>query len=357
MRYPRPVLLRQLFDARSSTYTYLLADEATREGVLIDTVFEQHTRDAALVRELGIKVLFTLETHVHADHVTGAWLCRQELGSKIAVSKRAGVSGADVLLDHGDEVRFGAHVLHVRATPGHTDGCTSFVLDDGVMVFTGDALLIRGAGRTDFQQGDAAELYGSITRELFALPDTCLVYPGHDYSGRTVTTVGEEKAWNPRVGGAANERDFVGYMENLGLPHPKLMDIAVPANLRCGEPEVTELPSRPTWGPVTISYAGIPEIDPAWVAEHIDEVTLLDVREPDEVSGPDGRIGGAVHVPLGALRDRAGEVPKGRPVVTLCRSGRRSAQATAILRAAGVTDCANLVGGMLRWNVLGLPTG
>lgn len=351
------MIFRQLFDARSSTYTYLLADDATKEGVFIDTVFEQHTRDAALARELGVTILYTLETHVHADHVTGAWLFRRELGSKIALAAAAGAKGADVTLAHGDVVRFGAHALHVRATPGHTDGCVSYVLDDGAMVFTGDALLIRGAGRTDFQQGDASALYASIQRELFSLPETCLVYPGHDYSGRTVTTIGEERAHNPRVGGSANERDFVGYMENLGLPHPKQMDVAVPANLRCGEPEVEELPGRPTWGPVTISYAGVPEVDASWVAEHLHEITVLDVREPDELAGHDGRIAGAVHVPLGALRDRLAEVPKGRPVVTVCRSGRRSAQATTILRGAGVTDCANLTGGMLRWNVLGLPAG
>lgn len=349
------MFLRQLFDSASSTYTYLLADEKTKRAVLVDTVFEQYARDAALLRELGFELVATLETHVHADHVTAAWLFRQAFGSDIVVAKAGGVEGATREVEGGDEVRFGNQALRVMATPGHTDGCLTYVTPDGTMAFTGDALLIRGAGRTDFQQGDPAALFHSIKEKILALPDACLLYPGHDYAGRMVTTVAEEKAHNPRFGGDANERDFVGYMTNLNLPHPKQIDVAVPANLRAGRPESGQLPAPATWGPVVMTYAGVPEVDAVWVHEHPEKVTVLDVREPDELTGQDRRIAGSVHVPLGELRQRLPEVPTDKPVVAVCRSGKRSAQATVILRGAGVKGCANLAGGMLRWNALGLP--
>ena len=185
-----------------------------------------------------------LDTHCHADHVTGAWLMQQATGCRIGISRRyqPPIQGADLPLDHGDRVAFGGRHLDVRATPGHTDGCLTLVLDDQGMAFTGDALLIRGAGRCDFQQGSARALYRSITREIFSLPDSCLLFPGHDYSGRTVSSVAEERAYNPRIGGAADERDFVGFMENLNLPHPKQIDVAVPANLRSGQPADGKMP-------------------------------------------------------------------------------------------------------------------
>jgi glyoxylase-like metal-dependent hydrolase (beta-lactamase superfamily II) len=238
------MIFRQLFDQVSSTYTYLLADEHTHEAVMIDTVFEQHARDAALVRELGLKLLCVLDTHCHADHVTGAWLMKAELGARIGLSPTYGADNVDLPLRHGDLVRFGGNALEVRATPGHTDGCLSFVTADHAMVFTGDALLVRGAGRTDFQQGDARRLFQSIRDQLFTLPDECIVYPGHDYDGRTSSTIGEEKRFNPRIGGGAREEDFVGYMRNLGLAHPKQIDIAVPANMRSGEPADTHVTNR-----------------------------------------------------------------------------------------------------------------
>jgi sulfur dioxygenase len=228
------------------------------------------------------------------------------------------------------------------------------VTADRRMAFTGDALLVRSAGRTDFQQGDARTLYRSITEQIFTLPDDCLLYPAHDYAGRTATTVGEEKRWNPRVGGDANEGDFVGYMQNLGLPHPKQIDVAVPANLRCGKPAAAATGERPAWGPVVRTFAGGLEIDPTWVAEHRERVTVLDVREPVELTGELGRIEGSVHIPLGELRTRLAEVPTNKPVVSVCRSGKRSAQATAILDKAGIRDVANITGGMIRWRALRL---
>ncbi|MCH9046796.1 MAG: MBL fold metallo-hydrolase [SAR324 cluster bacterium] len=331
------MIFRQLFDSQSWTYTYLLADNQTRQAVLIDTVFEHHLRDLALVRELNLELLHTLDTHVHADHVTGAWLMSQAVGSKIAVGQASGVEGADLYLAHGDMLNVGGLGLEVRATPGHTAGCVTYVLSDQSMAFTGDALLIRGAGRTDFQQGDAAQLFRSVREQIFSLPEPCLLYPGHDYSGRTATTVGEERAHNPRLGDGKREQDFTGYMQNLGLPHPKRMDDAVPANLQCGRPKAGDtVPQAPDWGPVIRTFAGVWEIDPGWVHEHREDVLLIDVREEQELRVSDlGLIPGSRVVPLSQFRERLAELPKDRPVVTACPAGARSAQAALILETAG----------------------
>jgi sulfur dioxygenase len=349
------VLLRQLFDQTSSTYTYLLADPRTREAVLIDCVFEQHARDAALLRELGLTLKYTVDTHCHADHVTGAWLMRAALGSRVALSPVYGATNVDVPLVHGDVLRFGDCALEVRATPGHTDGCLSFVTPGRDMVFTGDALLVRGAGRTDFQQGDAGRLFRSIREQLLSLPDDCVVHPAHDYDGRISSTVGEERRFNPRIGGDAREEDFVGFMTNLGLPHPKLLDIAVPANLRSGEPADGHAPKQPEWGPVVTTYAGLAEIAPEWVAEHRDEVHVLDVRAAAELAGELGHLSGSQNIPIDALRARALDVAGDKPVVVMCQTGKRSSLATLILRKAGIARVANVAGGMVAWRQLGLP--
>jgi sulfur dioxygenase len=348
------MICRQLYDAVSGTYTYLLADPATGKAVLIDPVFERHARDAALVRELGLDLVCTLDTHCHADHVTGAWLMKQALGSRIGSSAVCGAANVDLPLSHGAEIRFGERSLEVRATPGHTDGCLSLVTTDHRRVFTGDALLIRGAGRTDFQQGDAHRLYRSIREELFTLPDGCAVFPGHDYEGRTSSTIGEEKAHNPRIGGSAREEDFVGYMQNLGLPHPKLLAVAVPANMRSGQPEDGKVPITPAWGPVVTTYAGHHEIAPEWVARHRQDVHVLDVRSAAELEGELGRLE-AQAIPLDELRARVSEVPSDKPVVVVCQTGKRSAMATVILEKAGLTRVANIAGGMVSWRELALP--
>ena len=349
------MIFRQLFDPQSSTYTYLLADESSRQAVLVDTVFEQSRRDAALLEELGLKLLWTLETHVHADHVTGAWLLRERLGSRIALSAAAGAEGADRLLEHGDRVQFGKRYVEVRATPGHTSGCVVYVIDDHKAALTGDALLIRGCGRTDFQQGSAETLYRSVHEQIFTLPDACLLYPGHDYRGLTVTSVEEEKLFNPRLGGQILREDFVGYMDNLGLPHPKQMAIAVPANLRCGRPEQPATTAAPDWAPLTYTFAGILEVQPQWLEEHLQNVQVVDVREKGEFNGALGHVPGAVLMPLGTLNERAGELAHDKPIVTVCRSGARSAQATVLLGKAGFSQVANLSGGMLRWRAQRLP--
>lgn len=346
------LIFRQLFDPASSTYTYLLADSG--EAVLIDPVFEQVRRDAALVRELHLKLCWTLETHIHADHVTGASLLKQLLGSRIGVGGSTGAAGADRYLNGGDEISFGGRALTVRATPGHTKGCLTYVLDDRGMAFTGDCLLIRGCGRTDFQEGNSAALYRSVHGQIFNLPDGCLLYPGHDYRGLTVTSVAEERAHNPRLGGELSETDFAGYMANMKLAHPKKIDVAVPANLRCGRPEGgVQTMSDPNWAPLSCTFAGIWDVDPGWVEENTGAVTVLDVREPAEYTGPLGHIPEAVLIPLGQLASRLGELSKDKPIVAVCRAGGRSAQATNILREAGLDKVANLPGGMLRWRAEG----
>jgi glyoxylase-like metal-dependent hydrolase (beta-lactamase superfamily II)/rhodanese-related sulfurtransferase len=348
------MIFRQLFDPQSSTYTYLLADSATREAVLIDPVFEHVRRDAALVEELGLKLQWTLETHVHADHVTGAWLLKKRLGSKIALCRNAGATGADREFADGETVAFGRRTLEARCTPGHTGGCVTYVLDDHSMAFTGDALLIRGCGRTDFQGGDARRLFKSVRERVFSLPDHCLIYPAHDYRGLTSSSVGEEKMYNPRLAESVGEGDFVGYMTNLGLAHPKQMDIAVPANLRCGKPE-QEVPegeahsSDYDWAPLSYTFAGIWELQPNWLEENLGRVEIIDVREPDEFTGVLGHIPGAKLLPLGSLKEKSAELSKEKPLVMVCRSGARSAQATVMLRNAGFSKVANLAGGMLRW--------
>ena len=350
---PKPVcamlIFRQLFDSVSSTYTYLLADPRTKEAVLIDPVFEHVRRDGALVEELGLKLVATLDTHVHADHVTGSWMLKQRTGSMIALGKEGGAEGADRYLAHGDRVMFGSRFLQVRATPGHTNGCLSFVLDNESHAFTGDCLLIRGCGRTDFQQGSPHAMFASIKSQLFTLPDQCLLYPAHDYRGLTVTSVAEERRFNPRLGGALSESDFAGYMNNLNLPHPKKMDAAVPANLKCGRLEGDVPAGDPDWAPLTFTFAGVWEVEPHWLEENAARVAILDVREEDEFTGPLGHIRGARLLPLGTLKDRLGSLDKDQAIVAVCRAGGRSAQATTMLANAGFSKVANLAGGMLRW--------
>ena len=348
------MVFRQLFDPQSSTYSYLLADGG--EALLIDPVFEQARRDAALVRELGLRLVATLETHVHADHVTGAWLLKERCGSRIAVARAGGAAGADLYLAEGDRVPFGSRHLQVRATPGHTAGCVTFVLDDASMAFTGDCLLIRGSGRTDFQQGDPHAMFRSVRERILDLPPSCLLYPAHDYRGLTVTSVEEERRFNPRLGSAVVEGDFVGYMRNLGLPHPKQIEVAVPANLRCGRVEDRDVAvDDPAFAPLTFTFAGIFEIEPLALEEKREAIQVVDVRERDELEGPLGRIRGATWIPLAELPARTGELSRNRPVVLVCRSGARSAHATALLAKAGFGEVANLAGGMQRWRAEGLP--
>jgi sulfur dioxygenase len=224
------------------------------------------------------------------------------------------------------------------------------------MVFTGDCLLIRGCGRTDFQNGSARKLYHSIKQKLFRLSPDCIVYPAHDYSGRTASTIGEEMRLNPRIGGEANETDFVGYLDNMSLPHPKKLDIAVPANMLAGKPSEEQMPKSPTWAPVVTTYSGILEISPQWVALHRADVHILDVRTRHETDEEQARIPDAQLIPIDELRARIAEIPKDKPVLTICRSGKRSVLAFTILRSSGFDRVASISGGLLRWQAEGLST-
>lgn len=344
------MIFRQLFDRTSCTYTYLLGCERTGEAVLIDPVRELIDRDRGLIADLGLRLVATLETHVHADHVTASGLLRAALGSTSVVSAAGGAPCADKPVHHGDIVRFGAEELEVRAVPGHTDGCVAYVHHRDGLVFTGDALLIRGCGRTDFQQGDARRLYASVHEQIFTLPDGTFIYPGHDYLGRTRSTVGEERALNPRLGGGKTLDQFVEIMGKLGLPAPAQIDVAVPANQQCGwlagDPPRT--PASATWAPIRVTD-GLPEVDIAWVAAQAN-VRKVDVREPDEWNGPLGHVRGAELVPLGAVAAAAAAWDRSAPIILICRSGGRSGKATRTLMSMGFERVVNMQGGMLAWD-------
>lgn len=228
------MIFRQLFDPETSTYTYLLADESSRQAVLIDSVLGQLDRDVTLLRELELEICYALETHVHADHVTASGRLREVLGCKVGVSDVSGVANSDLRLQDGEIIRFGDEELEVVSTPGHTSGCLTYVCREAGLAFTGDALLVRGCGRTDFQQGDAALLFASVRERLFTLPDDTRIYPGHDYHGRMMSTVREEKRFNQRIGLDKSVDEFVSIMNGLNLAYPKQMDVAVPANLESG---------------------------------------------------------------------------------------------------------------------------
>ncbi|MCT0226033.1 rhodanese-like domain-containing protein [Synechococcus sp. CS-1328] len=347
------LLFRQLFDADTGTFTYLLADVPSRQGVLIDSVYEQHARDLSLISELGIDLVASIDTHAHADHVTGSWLMHDATGCAIALSAAARADNVTLPLAHGDRVTFGGRSVEIRSTPGHTNGCITVVLDDHSMAFTGDALLVRGCGRCDFQQGNAHTLWNSIKEQIFTLPESCLLYPGHDYNGRNVSSVVEEKAFNARLGGDATERDFVVHMENMKLPHPHKIAEALPGNMRSGKPR--EASPKATWAPLARSYAGLPELTPTWVVAHQSDLTLLDVRSSEEFNGPDGRVAGSLLIPLPDLEAQADTIPTDRPVVVVCHSGSRSALATQQLLKVGRWQVANLRGGLSRWAAEGYP--
>lgn len=234
------MIFRQLFEPQSSAYTYLIACERSREAVLIDPVLETADRDIALLRELGLVLKFTIETHIHADHVTGADRLRDATGSMAAVPERSGARHVDRPIREGEAIEIGALQIEPLYTPGHTDDhhCYLVQTDGTSRLFTGDALMIDGCGRTDFQNGDAATLYRSVHDKIFVLSDETLVYPGHDYQLRRVSSVGQERARNPRLGSGKTLDEFVAIMNGLNLPRPQKMDTAVPANRECGEVQV-----------------------------------------------------------------------------------------------------------------------
>ncbi len=356
------MIFRQLIDAESQTYTYLLGDPWSHEAVIIDPVRENIERDLSFLEQLGLKLIYTLETHVHADHVTGGALLRQATGCKVILSQATGVSSADILVSDGDAVRFGLQALEVRATPGHTAGCVSYVAANHPYAFTGDTLLIRGCGRTDFQQGDARTLYRSVRDKLFSLPDETLVYPAHDYKGRTVSSIREEKNYNPRLGAGRTEDEFAAIMDALKLAYPRKIDVAVPANHRCGLLDEEELDTTTKQRKVPVVAAertptGAPSVPVIWVANRGPDVRLIDIRTADEVGGPDGLIEGSEHVPMDRLESVATAWDRDTPVVLYCRSGGRSDRAAILLERSGFRHCGSMKGGILAWAELGFPLG
>ncbi|QKT03937.1 MBL fold metallo-hydrolase [Ectothiorhodospiraceae bacterium 2226] len=230
------MLFRQLLEPDSSTYTYLLSCTETGATALIDPVLDTVDRDLKVLDELGLKLSYTIDTHIHADHLTGAHRLRERTGCKVVYPAIEKPDCADIGLEDGQEFRIGNIPLHALHTPGHTAHHFMYLVDTGThkMLFSGDTLLIEACGRTDFQSGDAEALYRSIHEKVFSLPDETLIYPGHDYEGRFVTTVAQEKARNPRLGQGKSLEEFVAIMDGLDLPYPRKIDFAVPGNQRCG---------------------------------------------------------------------------------------------------------------------------
>jgi len=226
------MFIRQLFDRETSTYTYLIADEASNEAAIIDPVKEQFDRDVLLIEQLGLNLKYTLETHVHADHITSSGQMREKFGSEIALHENSGAKCADLLVKDNDELTLGDKVIKALNTPGHTNADISFAIDG--VVFTGDALLVRDCGRTDFQLGSSATLYNSINDKIFSLDEKTTIYPGHDYYGFTASTVKEEKQFNNRLGNGKTEDEFIEIMNNLDLALPKKIKESVPGNRNCG---------------------------------------------------------------------------------------------------------------------------
>jgi glyoxylase-like metal-dependent hydrolase (beta-lactamase superfamily II)/rhodanese-related sulfurtransferase len=342
------MFFKQLFDPASSTLTYLIADDSNHEAVLIDPVTEQVERDVRLLREHGLALKYTLETHVHADHVTAAHALKQATGAQTAVCRDCNAQGYDRLLTDGDVILFGHEEILTIATPGHTPGSVSYLWRD--RVFTGDTLLIGGCGRTDFQNGSAEALWTSITEKLFALDEQILVYPAHDYKGRRVSSIGEEKRFNARVAGKTRE-EFLSVMNNLNLPMPARIHEAVPANLEggAGQPAVASALAQPKVAVQSVSAKQLAE------ALRAPGVHLLDVRTRGEFEAL--RIAGAVNVPLDTLESAAllASMAPDDPVYVVCQTGTRSQFAAAELRAAGFRRVVHVDGGTNAWAVAGLP--
>lgn len=226
------MFVRQLFDRDTSTYTYLIADKKSNEAAIIDPVKEQFERDVLLITELGFKLKYVLETHVHADHITSSGKLREKFAAEVALNENSGAECADIMLKDNDTLKLGDVEIKAIHTPGHTNADMTYVADG--YAFTGDALLIRDCGRTDFQLGDSATLYKSINDKIFSLDDETVIYPGHDYRGLTASTVKEEKKFNNRLGNGKKEDEFVEIMANLDLALPKRIKESVPGNTHCG---------------------------------------------------------------------------------------------------------------------------
>jgi len=329
------MVITQLFDATTSTFTYLIFDETTRKSIIIDPVLEQHERDVEEITKGGLELEYILETHVHADHITGASLLRKKYDSLILAGSNSRLKCADVLAEDGSSYSFGKSNFVVRHTPGHTRGCVSYVISDEKQnyVFTGDTLFIRGCGRTDFQGGSASTLYQSVHEKLYSLPDDTIVYPGHDYNGRYSTTIGDEKKLNPRLKAAISHDEFVNIMGQLKLSYPKKIDVSLPANRCCGE-----VPQKENYLDIDVQNL------------QKERFVIVDVREESEFVGDLGHISGAKNIPLATVTETMKQHERSAHYLLVCRSGRRSRKACDLLAGMGFSHLYNLNGGMIAWN-------
>jgi glyoxylase-like metal-dependent hydrolase (beta-lactamase superfamily II)/rhodanese-related sulfurtransferase len=358
------MIFRQLFDQPTWTYTYFIADSTKKEAIIIDPVNTQIEVYLQLLAADHLTLKYSLETHVHADHITAGGLLRQQTGTKTAVSGLCGAQTADIQIKEGDLFEWGENEqLKVIATPGHTLGSLSFLWRD--RLFTGDSLLIGGCGRTDFQGGDAGALYDAITQRLFTLPDDTLVYPGHDYQGRWVSTIHQERMTNPRLAGK-NREEFIAIMDNLNLAHPKLIDEAVPANRYCGLDEdecqdavvrkALSFPNRnkgTAQDKVAAAKQLITEVTVETAQQLISEgnITIVDVREADEHEA--GHLDNAILLPRGVLEFKVSNIAKledkSATILVYCRTGGRAALAAQTLQELGYNTVLSMAGGFEAW--------
>eukprot|EP00511_Aplanochytrium_stocchinoi_P009223 CAMPEP_0204864286 /NCGR_PEP_ID=MMETSP1348-20121228/3954_1 /ASSEMBLY_ACC=CAM_ASM_000700 /TAXON_ID=215587 /ORGANISM="Aplanochytrium stocchinoi, Strain GSBS06" /LENGTH=404 /DNA_ID=CAMNT_0052014871 /DNA_START=125 /DNA_END=1339 /DNA_ORIENTATION=+ len=354
-------IFRQYFDQDSWTYTYLIADRETKRAILVDPVIDQVKRDELSIKRLGLDLIYCVNTHVHADHITGSGLLKEEFRNCRSV---IGLSGnenavADIKVEDNTTLSVDSIEFQIRHTPGHTKGCITLVNHEYKYALTGDTLLIQGCGRTDFQGGSSEALYDSIQSSILALPDDYELWPAHDYNGRSVSTVLEEKEFNTRA--RLSKREFIDFMAKLNLPYPRKIDESLPANLKCG---LYDLPERFQW---YMNQKEQEQTDGA-IIDHVVQVEpsvqlvndvrqnkyyVLDVRDPDElVAGTQDSLllPGYHNIPLADLgRDNYPAISKGEPILLVCRSGIRSQQAGKVLSMLGFTQLYNLAGGAIKW--------
>jgi sulfur dioxygenase len=340
------VIFRQLFDSVSGTYSYLIASRRGAEALIIDPVLEKVDRYLQLMKELDLRLVKAVDTHIHADHVTGLGALRDRTQCMTVMGEQSKADVVSLRLADGDKLDIEGVSLDVIYTPGHTDDSYSFTMDD--RVFTGDTLLIRGTGRTDFQNGDARAQYDSIFNRLLKLRDDTLVYPAHDYKGDTVSTIGEERRSNPRLQ-VKSVDEYVDLMNNLKLPNPKMMDVAVPANMRIGlaQDDVAQN-GWAVFAADALQLVGRPD------------VALVDLREKAERERH-GTIPGALHEPYPKLRDNLASggllsaLGATRRLVFFCAYGERSAMAVQAAQEAGITSACHIQGGIAAWKDAGGP--
>jgi sulfur dioxygenase len=340
------MIFRQMFDSTSGTYTYLIASRPGAEAVIIDPVLEKVDRYVQLLHDLDLRLVKAIDTHLHADHITGIGALRDTTRCATVMGEQTKADVVSMRVADGDHVDIEGVRLGVIYTPGHTDDSYSFTMPD--RVFTGDTLLIRGTGRTDFQNGDPLQQYESIFKRLLKLPDETLVYPAHDYKGDTVSTIGEERRHNPRLQ-VSSPAEYAALMNSLNLPNPKMMDVAVPANMRVGL-------SQDEIAPRGWALAGKDAV--SLLADG--DVAIIDLRETVERERH-GVIPGAIHAPYGELQENLGrggvlrKLAGTQRLVFVCAFGERSAMAVQAAHDAGLEDARHIHGGLAAWAAAGGP--